>query len=348
MANITFVNSTLIPGTTFNPGLEDVLTPGGTILTHNANTFQIENNSGGPFQGFIFQLTSAAGDFAYNGTTPTAGTISGINVLAPNGTTHVIDVVAGASGFFDAKLVDFFKTLNDPLSGKLDALDDLLDKTNLVTGSGIADHATAFGFTHNDVLGGAGNDLISSHNNFTDSILVGGGGDDTFLLRGFGSDLVVAGANQDGTGGAGETNTLEIHGSSATSNFSNIEFDKITNINALHFVDDHIPVFPVVEGAASLEIGFRPDQIGAGLVSSTLAVNGSTTASPNSSDEIDIFRDDDVTDRTPVNLNLSGWTFTNWDQDRNGIRIGTNEAVALNDHIVGTRVSELNQHQRRR
>ena len=215
MANINFVNGTLIAGTTFNPGLEDVLVAGGTILTHNASTFQIQNNSGGPFQGFIFQLTSNAGgtgDFAYNGTTPTAGTITGINVLAPNGTTHVIDVVAGAGGFDDAKLVDFFKTLNDPSSGKLDALDDLLDKANVVTGSGVADHATAFGFSHNDVFGGGGNDLISAHNSFSSPTLVGGDGDDTFRLQGFGSHLVVAGANPDGTGGAGQTNTLEIRG----------------------------------------------------------------------------------------------------------------------------------------
>ena len=41
--------------------------------------------------------------------------------------------------------------------------------------------------------------------------LVGGDGDDIFRIGGD-SDIVVAGANQDGTGGAGQTNTMEIHG----------------------------------------------------------------------------------------------------------------------------------------
>jgi Ca2+-binding RTX toxin-like protein len=89
-----------------------------------------------------------------------------------------------------------------------------------------------------------------------------------------------------------------------------------------------------------LEVFFRPDQIGAGQVSLTLAVDGSTTASPRSFNEIDFFNDNDLTDRTPVNVNLSGWTFTHWNPNQNEVRVETNDRVALNDHVVGTSVGD--------
>ncbi len=205
MATIDFVNNTLVTGTTFNPGLEDVLIPTGTISQHTATIFEITNNSGGAFDGFKFQIASTAANFTYSGTTPTAGTIGSVTVLAPNGTTHIINVTAGANGFGDASLANFFNTLKSAFGGVEDALDRILGNSNVVNGDGVADHLTAFGFGNNVLFGNNGNDVLTAR---FDATLVGGNGNDVIRV-GDDNHFVVAGANLDGTGGAGQTNTLE-------------------------------------------------------------------------------------------------------------------------------------------
>jgi hypothetical protein len=150
MATINFVNDTLIAGTTANPGLEDVLSATGAVTASTASLFEITNTSGGQFNGFRFQLTSSASDFTYGGTTPTGGTIDGITVLAPDGTTHIVEVTALGGVGAEQSLAIFFAVLNDPDLGPLFALDLLLNSEDTVNGSGVADHATAFGFVGGD------------------------------------------------------------------------------------------------------------------------------------------------------------------------------------------------------
>jgi len=336
MAIINFVNNVLIAGTTANPGLEDVLDPTGLITQNTGILFEITNTAGGQFNNFKFQLSGVG--FTYDGTTPIGGTINAITVVAPNGTTHIIEV-SGSLG--TTSLVSFFNALTsgDTASqGVFAALDALLNSTNTVNGSGVVDHATAFGFGSNDnsIFGNGGDDILwGRDNNGGSTLLVGNAGNDTIRVEdGF---YNVAGANQDGTGGAGQINTLEVWGSGGDDVFAS--FGTITNINALRFVDSDPPVAPDVL-APYLNVYLDTTQIGNGLVSLTLAVDGSSTASPLSSNYIEVSRNFGPGDTTPVNLNLSGWTFTNWNQDRNGVGIRTNPTVALNDTIVGTSVAD--------
>ena len=201
-------------------------------------------------------------------------------------------MAAGANGFGDQSLVDFFNTLKSPDGGSLRCAPAVFSsRANVVNGSGLADHATAFGFD-DIVFGNNGNDILSGE--LLGSTLVGGNGNDIIRV-GDDDDYVVAGGNLNGTVAAGETNTLEIRGE-----FERLgrapSFDSITNIDALHFVDTKPPVAPNVT-AADLEVDLlRPDQIGNGLVSLSLAVNGSSNASPHSENDIDIFREFDPTD----------------------------------------------------
>ena len=151
----------------------------------------------------------------------------------------------------------------------------------------------------------------------------------------------MAGANQDGTGqAAGEINTLQIVGSG--DDFVGARFETITNIDALSFVDTAPPVAPSVV-APHLQVEFLISQIGIGLVSLTLAVDGSFATSPHAENEIRIHSDFDPTATTAVNLDLSGWTFTNWNPFQAAVGIETNRAVALNDSIVGTSVDRFHQ-----
>ena len=335
MATINFVNNTLIAGTTANPGLEDVLSATGAITANTASLFEITNTGGGQFNGFRFQLTSSLADFTYIGTTPTGGTIDGIVVVAPDGVTHIIEVTGIGGPEANQSLEDFFATLTEPFEeSRFVALDDLLDSENTVNGSSIADHATTFGFEGTTVLGNAGDDVVWGREFFfsdTPAFLIGGAGNDTLRVEDTRFTL-IAGANQDGSGGAGETNTLEVIGSFFGA-------DAITNINSLRFVDPHPAVPPDISGNF-LFVDFLAAQIGNGLVSLTLAVDGSAAASPLSTNAIFIVAPFDPTDTLPVNLNLSGWTFTNWNRASNFVDVTTNGAVAVNDVIVGTVVED--------
>ena len=320
------------------PGLEDVLSATGPITANTASLFEITNTSGGQFNGFRFQLTSSLADFTYSGTTPTGGTIDGITVLAPDGTTHIVEVTGIGGPDAEQSLAIFFEVLNDPDLGPLFALDVLLNSENTVNGSGVADHATAFGLFGGGgfVFGNGGDDVLSGRDMLF-STLVGGAGNDVLRVEGTFLAL-VAGANADGTGGAGETNTLEVSGSAFNSSLFSLS-ETISNINALHFVDTDPPVAPSIAGA-QLGIVFAPSQIGNGLVSLTLAVDGSSTASPHSQNLILVTSNFIPTD-APVNLSLAGWSFSNWNDDNNLVLIETQQGAALNDVIVGSVVSDL-------
>ena len=133
MASINFVDDTLIAGTTMNPGLENVLI---TSVRHAARRepLEITDNSGRTFDDFKFQLLSTTANFTSSGTTPTAGRITGIVVVAPNSTTRMVEVQAGTNGFGEQSLLHFFDTLKAPDGGTLDALDSLLNSVELVSG----------------------------------------------------------------------------------------------------------------------------------------------------------------------------------------------------------------------
>ena len=259
MATINFVNNTLIAGTTANPGLEDVLSATGPITANTASLFEITNTSGGQFNGFRFQLTSSASDFTYGGTTPTGGTIDGITVLAPDGTTHIVEVTGIGGPVAEQSLAIFFEVLNNPDLGPLFALDVLLSSENTVNGSGVADHATAFGFFGGGFVFGNGGDDVLSGRDMLFSTLVGGAGND--VLRVESTFLALAaGANADGTGGAGETNTLEVSGSAFASSLFTLS-ETISNINVLHFVDDRPAGRPQHCGSSAGDrVRTRPDR----------------------------------------------------------------------------------------
>ena len=113
--------------------------------------------------------------------------------------------------------------------------------------------------------------------------------------------------------------------------FGVANFETITNITALRFVDTDPPgrsehfrsgiggrVRGQIRSASALyprrwqSTALRPLR----LIRSTFIL---------------VFADFDPDDTTPVNLNLSGWTFANWNQESTRVDIETNEAVALND-----------------
>ena len=342
MATITFTNNTPFAGLDFNPGLEELLDASGTVSERTAAVFEITNNDDGPFNGFRFRLTSSAGDFTYTNGIPTAGKIDGITVRAPDANgTIILQVTPGANGFGDQKLVDFHKLLFDPNtpipeSAIFAALNNLLSHSNVVQGSDIADHATGFGFFNfTEINGGGGNDVLSAHAD-QDARLIGGAGND--LIRVGDGEYEVHGANADGTGGEGQTNTLEVLG--FVNNSADAFLGTVTNIDRLRFVAGDDPVAPSVSGAF-VGIEVEASQIGAGRLSETLAVQGSTTNSPSSQNEIEVFVRFDETATTGVNIDLSKWTFTNWDETQSEVDISTNAAAReLNDTVTGTMVAD--------
>ena len=186
-----------------------------------------------------------------------------------------------------------------------------------------------------EISGGGGNDVLSSPG-FRNARLIGGAGDD--LIRVEDGAYEVHGANKDGTGGAGQTNTLEVVG--FVNDFSRAFLQTVTNIDALRFVAGDDPFPPATEGAF-VGVEIEASRIGAGRLSETLAVEGSTTDSPFSSNEIRIFMEFDSKATSGATIDLSGWTFTNWDETSSGVSISTNQAVrVLNDNVRGTVVAD--------
>ncbi len=334
-------------GLSVNPGFEDILDPTGTTSADSVlHTYTIVNTTGGEYDGykFVLQLDNSE------------SLIQGVTLLSPG------DVEVATAGSFSPYLLSNFQLyLTDPtIGGVFPALDQLFNADQEITGSGLADHATSFGLTTNNtvtILGGGGDDVIWGRNGgpvsdniyFNDPVtLVGGAGDDTIRVDTSPYGYSVAGANQDGTGGAGEFNTLEITSGDPNylADFTIATFYSITNIDGLSFLDMYPPVDPVTIGAAKLAAYFTTDQLGDGMLSSTLVVEGSTTASPLSKNMIHIAPASNADipatiDTTPVTVDLSGWSFSNWDEARNSIVIETSPAAKVADSIVGSAVADV-------
>jgi Ca2+-binding RTX toxin-like protein len=315
MASITFSNTALA----FNPGLEDVLSATSSILTHTVAVFELTNASLGPFAGYRFHFTSAANDFIYDSNNaPLGGTISGLTILGSGGAPTIASVTLGAAGFSNADLATFWSLLRggEPLS----ALDTLFGNADTITGSNGADHLTSFGATatQDTLSGGLGDDILWAR--YTGARLIGGGDDDTIRIdntSGLSTSYEVAGSAAGGAGGPGETNTLEIRG-------DNIFFSSVYDIDALRFAD---------RGAGGWKVAnFDASKIGAGLLSTTLAVRGST---PNENDQINIVAHAAVA----LHFDLSHWTFANWTTASGHVSIAANAAV-LADTILGTTVGD--------
>ena len=349
MANITFVNNTApVGGLSYNPGLEEVLDATGTLGGLTSKLFEVINNEPGAFNGYKVQFTSnangGAGDFTYlfspNGPLEPHGTITGVTVRAPNGTI-ILEVTPGATGFDDQKLDHFFTRLINPAAespsdAALSALGNLLRKVNLIQGSSIADHATAIGTNGTQVLGGLGNDTLSSTKGYREAEFSGAGGND--VIRVADGKFQIHGANADGSGGSGETNTLEIRGYHDHSSYAVV--DKVTDIDVLRFTDVDAGISSA-SNESDMEVVFLAGDIGAGRLSPTLAVQGSATTSPFSYNEISINAVADPTATKGVTIDLSKWTFSGWDADHGQVRIHTsNGQKPLNDTVVGSKVND--------
>ena len=248
VATITFTSTLAV-----NPGLEEVLDKNGTIGTADATTFEIINNTGGPWDGYVFRFTGSG--FTYSGTVPTGGTFTTITILDPS-----LQVVATATGFFtNSNLGTFWATLSSGTA--LGALDLTLGGNDTVTGSDGIDHLTTFGSASQDNLsGGIGSDILWSRSNGNHT-LIGGTGDDVFRFDvSSGFPHAVAGSAQDGSGGETENDILEIHA-------NNVHFFSVTDIDGVRFGA------PITSNSSSVVL--TPAQIGDGFVSLTLAVEGS-------------------------------------------------------------------------
>jgi Ca2+-binding RTX toxin-like protein len=342
MATISYYNNVLpIGGRSFNPGFEEVLDPTFTLGTTGTGVYEIVNNDGGPFQGFKVQFISnvnGSGNFSYVLTDTDelkpSGTIAVINLLAPNG-TNIAQVMPGAAGFGDAKLEDFYARLTNPNAETpkdaiFSALDNLFGKADVIYGTAVADHLTNFGYGVGQMNAGAGNDILTSKGSAT---MAGEAGSD--LLRVSYGTYSIHGANADGSGGAGETNTLEIRGSADSSTSADIT--KVTDIDVLRFVDTN-PSGSTIDDSPSLRVHFNVDDIKAGGLSPTLKVFGSEAASPFSENGIDLRVD--YTATKGASIDLSRWTFSNWDADDSYINISTSAKLALADVIVGSKVGD--------
>jgi len=307
MATILFTNT--LPA---NPGLEDVLDPSGTI-TGSSTEFAITNATGGTWNGFVFRFTGTG--FGYSDMMPTSGTITGVTVFDASA-----NIIATATGSFgDAALADTWSALQS--DGALAALDRLFSGSDSITGSDSVDHLATLGSNDVDSLsGGAGDDVLWARSGGVHT-LVGGAGSDLFRLdTGLNS---VAGSAQDGSGGAGETNVVEL-GASGSGTTTNIQFTSITNIEGLRFAAP-------ADGLTTRAI-LQAGQIGDGLLSLTLAVEGSTN---NSSDSIEIA---DGTTPGVADLDLSGWTFSNWTRANQTVEISLLDDT-IDHHIVGPSVA---------
>ncbi|MFD0917117.1 hypothetical protein ACFQ14_11925 [Pseudahrensia aquimaris] len=176
---INILTSTGVDTDHFFPGLR-----GGTytVLTTTAGSFTIQYNLDGlPGQGLVVEYVSLANDFTYSGTTPTGGSFTTLNLFAADGVT---------------KLGEFLGTNSQSLLNFAAAgLNDDLNLNGQV-------------FT-----GNAGDDVFRNPEN--SGIYIGNAGNDTFVV---GNNMNSShggqfhGSAADGSGGAGEINTIELVG----------------------------------------------------------------------------------------------------------------------------------------
>lgn len=341
MAIISYTNVVLPKGgLNFNPGIEEVLDRTPNFGAINEDLFELVNNDGGQYQGFKVQFTSnvnGTGDFTYlldAGAIKPAGTITGIVLRAPDGTV-IATATGGASGFGEARLDQIYSRLTNPahlnpLDAAMSALNILFSKTDAITGTSAADHLTNFGGGGGRMNAGAGNDVLTA---LIGTTMIGEAGNDTFRV-GF-SNYEIHGGNADGSGGDGETNTIEILGTAATSTI--VTVTTVTDINTVRFVDtdpskasDSDPTF--------MHITFNVPAVGAGGLSTTLNVLGSSQASPFSINQIRLQGAFEATAGSTIDI--SRWSFTDWNEQDSTVRIETHTKLDLADVIVGSRVSD--------
>lgn len=339
MAVIGYNNVTLpVGGLGFIPAFEEVLDTTPAVSMATSGYYELTNNNGGSFNGFKIQFASNLNDFTYGPDGKPSGTITFVYLRAPDG-TYLASAGPGATGFGNQKLQDFYAALTNsnapsPKDAIFAALDSLFSKSNAMNGSNVADHLTAYGTSAGELFGNGGDDVLWSRKHY-DRKLVGGDGND--IIRVEKGTYEVHGGNADGTGGAG-TDTLEIVGYVNSASFP--EFKKLTNIDVLRFVAGDQPPPGSINGAtigAYLELS----NIGIANLPSALSVHGSSSASPLSTNAITIFAGYDPAATGGVTINLSGWTFKTWNEERNTVYITTNTAQkALKDVVIGTRVAD--------
>jgi hypothetical protein len=346
MATISYVNDVLpIGGRAFNPAFEEVLDTTPAVSNYTSNLYEITNNNGGALNGFKVQFTSnvngGAGDFTYTNVGAVlkpAGTITGMFLRAPDGTVIAQVTTGTGTTFGDPKLQNFFTRLTNPSAETakdaiFSALDNLFYNSNTTYGSPVADHLTGYGNNSGDIFGDGGNDVLWSRG-YASRKLVGGAGND--LIRVEDGAYEVHGGNPDGSGAAGQTDTVEIVGYIDDS--TNATLRKFTNIDVLRFVMADAPAPGSLE-TASMGARFELKDIGAANLPSNLTVVGSAAAYTENYIGIDTGYDAAAT--KGVTFNLSGWIFKTWSEERNGVYINTNSAAkALNDVITGTSVAD--------
>jgi Ca2+-binding RTX toxin-like protein len=298
MAAITF-NTNFDP----NPGFEEILDPGGTLVGA-ATAFAVTNNTGGTLDNYIFRVIGTG--FTYNGSgIPTGGSVTGVLILTPNSAT----TIATISGIPNRNLTDFYNTLVASQGGAVAALSTLLNsQANTVTGSDGADHLLAFG-TGDTLTAGLGGDLLW-YVDGADHVMIGGTGSDTFRLdAGLGGAIAaIHGSAQNGTGGAGETDVVEVRSLDTT-------VGTVTNIDRVSFV-----------GAGLTTVSFSASNVNAGLAGN-LVVQGSGGAN---------FLQLDRTTASAVNLNLTNWQVASFSgADKVGIDLTLGD-TGQHDIVVGS------------
>ena len=290
------------------PDFEEILDPAGTLLG-NATAFAITNNTGGSFDNYIFRLTGTG--FTYNGSgVPTAGTITGGLILDPSGAT-TIATITGIS----APLAGFYNALVGPASSVLGALGRQACWTPTPMPSTArtgADHPPGVRPGTGDTLtAGSGSDLLW-HVAGEDHIMIGGTGNDTFRLdKDNASTAQIHGSAQNGTGGAGETDIIEVSALNAI-------VGTVTNVDRVNFV-----------GAGTTTVTFSASNVGNGLPGN-LVVQGSVGFSA-----LQLVRGS----ASALNVNLANWQFINFADDQIVIDLTTGDDG--NDTVVGSSVRDL-------
>ncbi len=210
-------------------------------------------------------------------------------------------------------LVSFSSALRG--SGALAAFDVLFSGNDTITGGGKNDHLTTYGLASTDTLDGGGDDILWNRGQ-ANAQMIGGAGNDIFRLATGASNVVLAGGNADGTSADG-LDTVVIEG-------TGIGFAAITQIDTLRFAS--------TDGPKSVTL--RSDQVGAGLASQSLTIEGSASQG----DAITLAR----SGTGAVDLDLSGWRFSNWDRPDQSVTFRYNDDAGAPqaDRIVGTAMDD--------
>lgn len=296
-----------------NLAFEEVLGTQTALHTAVSNNAVFRNLAEGPYQyadvrffGSAILATQLPGGTYY----PTSGTItSGTFQLS----SDIISLLTIDST--PGNLVSFFSALRG--YGALAAFDALFAGNDTITGQSKNDHLTTYGLSSTDTLNGGGGDDILWNRGQADAVMIGGTGSDVFRLATGATNVDVVGGNTDGTGAAGDRDTLVIEG-------TGIGFLSIASIDALRFASS--------DGQGS--VTFRHVQVGDGLLSRTLSVEGSASQG----DAITFTRFMAMA----ADLDLSGWRFSNWGRLDQTVtfRFDDDAGTPRADRVVGTEVDD--------